>query len=1009
MIGGALGGPIGAIAGSFVGDFLMDKVGQHLASEAYSRRVSAKTVVGGQVGGALIGAALGVAGAALLIGAGVIAATVALPVLLVAAGIGLIGGAIVGGYSMLFGKKKVVKEDKTRRLSRERTKWGSLHLASLSRDDNNEQVNLTLKQGEQKIAYTEGYLRPTSLEDKPKSQELAKKLEEKPIQERKPWWEQAFSSVKSIFTGLWQGVKSTAKQLTELMGRIGQFALDKAKKALSGAAKIAGGVGDAIKGAAEATGIITPPAAAPTKEQADQNLVLESMRPTGRSYIRMVNTSQKDQYGANMFMLQLVDAKGAIKDRMMVVSGVPSRQALRKAKDSVGGSLEPVPEGVYNLGRTEWGNHGSALGPLWVDVNPTMATGRGAIGIHLDANRSYSPGTAGCVGILSKADLNRVSTWINGGAHQLIVDYSLGTIPGQYKPDPRGGRKLVPGTELNGPATKVQSVKGGIVLNETEMYRLAALAVMEAPTRMGRLDVTQAVFNRIASGQYGGKSVTGVAFARGQFEPYFGVSPSQIQGSEGAIAVLQRKRGMSRAQAIAELNQYISDLGDPIKMADARKHVGGRTDFKGTTMYGYMSKKEDRLRTYGENFFHISPGQSYSQLSKYEAAGPVSIRLEGTAAQVAAVPNTKQKVGAAGTLQKVTYTTDEVMSKPSQVRGMGVGKINPYLIYDSNRGNLVNSYAGLSRHHEHRGHEEGRSYGREGGHEEEIRKLSDGRVLVKKDMVLEQNGTGSVAIPAPAAGYVRYLNDGYNTVQIFSDPQMQHMTAQILHMRSVSVKTGQQIKYGQRIGVQGDTGSPGAIHTHLETDVNTFKEYISSLRTGKFGSNQGAVTPGDSQGIASLVPGGQRIISDYKQPSTVPTEAAPPPPALNKRRRGTWQQSSLPPVDVEAIRRAASPPIDTRTVQQVVATSRVILDKATDEMNKRKRQPIAVRVSKPTNGSAVAMDTTCPSSRKPCIRTTVTQENGKTAIQVEDQSFFLREVALASGMQVGSEYRLATG
>lgn len=152
---------------------------------------------------------------------------------------------------------------------------------------------------------------------------------------------------------------------------------------------------------------------------------------------------------------------------------------------------------------------------------------------------------------------------------------------------------------------------------------------MEAPTRAGRLDVVQAVFNRLNSPKAGGASfggdITAVAFASGQFEPYFGTSASQIQSRADAIRILGSKRSMSAATAEKNLNEFFADTADPQKMANARAHVGGRTDFKGTTMYSNMVKGEDKLRASGENFFHINRRQTHGLLKKLEALGPVSL------------------------------------------------------------------------------------------------------------------------------------------------------------------------------------------------------------------------------------------------------------------------------------------------------------------------------------------------------------------------------------------------
>ncbi|MGL5061340.1 MAG: phage tail tape measure protein [Microcoleus sp.] len=187
--------------------------------------------------------------------------------------------------------------------------------------------------------------------------------------------------------------------------------------------------------------------------------------------------------------------------------------------------------------------------------------------------------------------------------------------------------------------TKGRVIGGGnneVQISEAQMYQLAALAVAESPTREGRADVAQAVFNRINAGY--GADVTEVAFAPGQFEPYFGVNPQQTSTRAGAIAFL-RSRGYSEEQAIAALDQSIVDFSDPAMMRNSAQHVGGRTSFKGTSEYGNFNPEEDRLRYERENFYHIDSGQTYDQLAQYQSQAPSAIVIQGAARAANSVPD----------------------------------------------------------------------------------------------------------------------------------------------------------------------------------------------------------------------------------------------------------------------------------------------------------------------------------------------------------------------------------
>ncbi len=170
-----------------------------------------------------------------------------------------------------------------------------------------------------------------------------------------------------------------------------------------------------------------------------------------------------------------------------------------------------------------------------------------------------------------------------------------------------------------------------VQLPKTDFYRLVTLSVLEAPTSMGRLDVIQSVFNRlnapsVGAGQFG-SSITEIVFEEKQYEPYFHFQASDIVDEASAIEVL-RSRGYSKSDALFALNEVIANLQHPKLMADARKHVGGRTQFKGVSQYPSRWPNEDPLRETGENFFHIDPkSQTYEQLSQLMLQGPLVVQM----------------------------------------------------------------------------------------------------------------------------------------------------------------------------------------------------------------------------------------------------------------------------------------------------------------------------------------------------------------------------------------------
>jgi GH24 family phage-related lysozyme (muramidase) len=147
------------------------------------------------------------------------------------------------------------------------------------------------------------------------------------------------------------------------------------------------------------------------------------LKRTGRTY-------GAEWAGIEEIVLQLGDKS------WRVASGVPGRQTFRKAEDpnSIPGSLEPIPQGVYHFGPIEWaggkGNwnasFGSAFGPIWQDLKNGQPMRRGAFGIHMDGNMPTSPGSAGCVVWYVKSELAEwVEEFEKHKPIKLIVDWGL--------------------------------------------------------------------------------------------------------------------------------------------------------------------------------------------------------------------------------------------------------------------------------------------------------------------------------------------------------------------------------------------------------------------------------------------------------------------------------------------------------------------------------------------------------------------------------------------------------
>lgn len=161
--------------------------------------------------------------------------------------------------------------------------------------------------------------------------------------------------------------------------------------------------------------------------------------PAGPPRLVLTRTRQRDARGLELLNLAYIKPGAAVAS-LQVVSGAPGRQSFRTGAASKSGSLEPLPEGLYRVEDIAWAggrdnyaaSWGPGLGPASVPLTwqGPGSTERSAIEIHYDANHGVSPGTAGCVGLQSIADLRTLVGWLRDtDPRQLYVDWGLGTCP----------------------------------------------------------------------------------------------------------------------------------------------------------------------------------------------------------------------------------------------------------------------------------------------------------------------------------------------------------------------------------------------------------------------------------------------------------------------------------------------------------------------------------------------------------------------------------------------------
>lgn len=156
--------------------------------------------------------------------------------------------------------------------------------------------------------------------------------------------------------------------------------------------------------------------------------------------LHLTRTSRRDSAGAIKLLLERFTKDGKRLDAMDVCSGQPWAQHFRPAALSQAGSWEPIPEGYYAIDPAlHWagGKHNyeaywnAGLGPVVADIIPLVDTERSELRVHLDANRTTAPGSAGCICQYTMVDLRRYVGWhedAHGAPDRLVVDYGLGTV-----------------------------------------------------------------------------------------------------------------------------------------------------------------------------------------------------------------------------------------------------------------------------------------------------------------------------------------------------------------------------------------------------------------------------------------------------------------------------------------------------------------------------------------------------------------------------------------------------
>lgn len=158
------------------------------------------------------------------------------------------------------------------------------------------------------------------------------------------------------------------------------------------------------------------------------SLGASKFRVSDAAFLEVTLTPDRTPDGERLLNVDLV-LDGQVIQRLPAISGKPDVQYFRTGPESIAGSREPLPQGIYRIGTVDRGpDLPLSLGPIFIEIFPQFATQRSALGIHLDGDRILrdGAGTLGCLGLLSPQDIDAVTNFVTTYHPQrLVVDYGL--------------------------------------------------------------------------------------------------------------------------------------------------------------------------------------------------------------------------------------------------------------------------------------------------------------------------------------------------------------------------------------------------------------------------------------------------------------------------------------------------------------------------------------------------------------------------------------------------------
>lgn len=152
----------------------------------------------------------------------------------------------------------------------------------------------------------------------------------------------------------------------------------------------------------------------------DRKIATGIMNPvTVGGYMTLTPTGQTNVLNNPLYDLRLY-LNGQLVDSFVTVSGRAYTQNKNRHQS---GTEAPLPDGRYRVARKVVAGTIPEAGDRFLPIQPLFRTGRTALGFHVDPSfgkNNGEDGTSGCIGLVSKEDLDRFLSFVRTHRPQFI-------------------------------------------------------------------------------------------------------------------------------------------------------------------------------------------------------------------------------------------------------------------------------------------------------------------------------------------------------------------------------------------------------------------------------------------------------------------------------------------------------------------------------------------------------------------------------------------------------------